>query len=79
MQINTNSFQEIWASLTKEQQYLLNTALLHEKCATTRQTVWNWANGKTRPIAEDVKIHVANIVGKVTGTRVLPHTLFPAR
>ncbi len=77
--INTESFPKIWAGLTEGQQYSLGTALISEKCTTTRQTVWNWANGKTQPTSQDTKIHVAKIVSKVVGSRVLPHTLFPAK
>jgi len=77
--INTESFPTIWAKLSEEQRYSLGTALVHEKCCTTRQTVWNWANSKTQPVADDVKTHVANVVRKTVGLRVLPHTLFPAK
>lgn len=78
-QINTETFAKIWANLTDQQRYSLGTALVHEKCCTTRQTVWNWANSKTQPVADDVKIHIAKVVSKTVGLRVLPHTLFPAR
>lgn len=77
--ISTESFPKIWAGLTEEQRYSLGGMLIHEKCCTTRQTVWNWANGKTQPIADDVKKHVAQIVSKTVGLRVLPHTLFPSK
>lgn len=77
--INTDSFSKIWAGLTEGQQYSISTALIQEGCCTTRQTVWNWANDKTQPSTKDTKIHVARIVSKVVGSRVLPHTLFPSR
>lgn len=77
--INTESFPKIWAGLTEEQRYSLGGMLIHEKCCTTRQTVWNWANNKTQPTSEDVKTHVAKVVSKVVGSRVLSHTLFPVR
>lgn len=77
--INTKTFSEIWSGLTQGQQYSIGTALISEQCCTTRQTVWNWATNKTKPTSLDVKSHVAKIVGKVIGQRVLPDTLFPAK
>lgn len=80
MQItNTDSFAEIWAGLTDGQRYSISVALMQEGCCTTRQTVWNWANGKTQPGSNDTRAHVAQIVGKVVGRRILPKTLFPSR
>jgi hypothetical protein len=78
-EINTDSFPIIWAGLTEGQQYSISTALIQEGCCTTRQTVWNWANGKTQPSTNDTRIHVARIVSKVVGSRVISKTLFPAR
>lgn len=77
--IITDSFPKIWAGLTEGQQYSLGMALIQEKCTTTRQTIWNWANGKTQPTSQDTKNHIAKIVSKVVGLRVLPDTLFPGK
>lgn len=77
--INTDSFSKIWSGLTNEQRYSLCTSLLHEKCTTTRQTVWNWANGYSRPTSHENRKHIADVVRKVVGLHVLPDTLFPPR
>ena len=77
--INTDSFPTIWANLTEGQRYSIGTALIQEGCCTTRQTVWNWSQNKTQPSTRDTKAHVARIVSRVVGTKVLPQTLFPSR
>lgn len=42
----------------------------------SRQTVHNWGTGQTKPIYDDVKKKVANIINRTLGISVSYKTLF---
>lgn len=78
-EVDARSFPEICKGLSQLEKETLSYALIKKGCATTRQTVWNWASGNTRPNHPAVQKMVADVVGKIIGSRVLPHTLFPSK
>ena len=78
-EVDARSFPEICKGLSQLEKETLSYALIKKGCATTRQTVWNWASGNTRPNHPAVQKLVADVVGKIIGSRVLPQTLFPAK
>lgn len=78
-QINTQTFPEIWASMTASDREELHYQLIKSRCTTTRQTVWNWANDKRRPTSPLIRNEIAKCVTKVTGKRVIANTLFPGK
>lgn len=74
---DARSFQQIWANLSQQEREDLTLKLYNARCCRTRQTIWKWANGITKPNHPVVRNTVANVVGKAIGSRVLPQTLFP--
>lgn len=77
--IDARSFPQIWATMTASERDDLAIQLYAKKCCKTRQTVWNWANGKKQPNSPLVIDTVAKVVSKAVGSRVLGRTLFPSR
>ena len=76
---DSRAFPEIWGALNKDEKAEVTYRIIADRCAINRQTVWNWATGKTQPTSPLIKKAVAASVGKALGIRVLPATLFPAR
>lgn len=74
--VDNRSFQQLWKELTRMQKATLQFALIKSRCCTTRQTVWNWATGKKRPVVAAQK-EVARVTGLVVGKRQNPEILFP--
>ena len=74
---DARNFGEIWKSLTSDERENLTLRIYNAKCCKTRQTIWNWANGKARPSAPIIRDMVAKVVSKTVGLNVLPQTLFP--
>lgn len=74
---DARSFPEIWATFTEGERGDLIYDLMKSKCCTTRQAVYNWANGLRTPGSRLVRDEVAKVVGKFIGSRVLGATLFP--
>ena len=82
MQINnvdSRTFPALWNDLTKPQQELLGYQLIRKGCTTTRQTVWNWATGKSRPATAISRNSVVKVIENSLGIRTYAETLFPAR
>ena len=75
--VDARTFPQIWASLNSSERDELSYQLFRAKCTKTRQTIWNWANGKSQPNMPLIRKAVASVVGKVIGTPVLENTLFP--
>lgn len=74
---DARTFGEIWNTLTSDEREDLTLALYNAKCCKTRQTIWKWANGKSKPSAPIIRDTVAKVVGKTVGSRVFSSTLFP--
>ena len=74
---DTRTFQQIWKSMSQQEQEDLTLRLYNANACRTRQTIWNWANGKVRPSHPVVRETVAKVVGKAIGSRVSPYSLFP--
>lgn len=85
--IDTRSFPEIWKSLSADyEQPELRHSLIVNRCCSTPQTIWNWANGNTQPTEPLVLQKIAEVVSKFLSARsskgpieVKYQTLFPAR
>ncbi len=85
--IDTRTFPEIWGSLNTEyEQRELRHKLMLNKCCSTPQTVWNWANGKTKPQEPLVLDKIAKVISDFLSSisrsgdvKCYPQTLFPAR
>ncbi len=85
--IDTRTFPEIWRSLNSDyEQAELRRSLIQSRCCSTSQTIWNWANGNTRPTEILVRQKIAEVVSKfltsqsANGVIEVKHqTLFPAR
>jgi len=77
--VETRSFPEIWATLSKNEKEEVTYQIIKDRCAMARQTVWNWATGKTQPTSPIVRNAVANAVGRALGSKPNGNTLFPAR
>ena len=73
---DARNFREIWNTLTLEEREQLTLDLYNAKCCKTRQTIWKWANGKSKPSSPIIRDAVAKVVGKTVGSRVLASTLF---
>lgn len=74
---DTRTFGEIYRSLTiPDRQELFRQMHIANVCCT-RQTMWNWANGKSRPAQRLVLTATAKVVGRFLGRTVSPVTLFP--
>lgn len=71
------AFPEVWGSLSKQEKEELTYQLIKDRCTVSRQTVWNWATGKTRPSSPIIRNAVASSVNKAVGLRVSGATLFP--
>lgn len=70
------TFPELWGFLKQDDRDALSIKLFQTKCCKSRQTVWNWATGKTRPIPL-VRKEAAKVIAKFIGKRVAGDTLFP--
>lgn len=67
---------EIWAGLTPEQRDEVALRLYNAKCCRTRQTIFNWATGRTSPVEPLVKSGVAAVLSKYLGQTVIASSLF---
>lgn len=74
--VDERTFPEVWDSLKQDDKDALSLKLFQTKCCKSRQTVWNWATGKTRPIPL-VRKEAAKVIAKFLGSRVAGDTLFP--
>ena len=85
--IDARTFPEIWKSLDANyEQSELRFQLISNRCCSTPQTVWNWANGNTQPTEVLVLRKIAKVVSEFLSSRsdngdvvVKYQTLFPAR
>lgn len=64
-------------SLTPTEQTELRFNLMREVFCT-RQTIYNWAKGKT-PVYRSVRVDAAKTIGKVLGIRTSHTILFPTK
>lgn len=85
--IDTRTFPEIWKSLSANyEQPELRHRLIASRCCSTPQTIWNWANGNTRPTEVLVLQKISEVVSdfltslSTTGSvKANYQTLFPSR
>ena len=77
--IDARSFQEIWKTLDKFQRQELSRKIQQSRACTTRQTIYNWAEGKTVPSLAIIRKKAAEAVGKYLNSKVYPQTLFPSK
>lgn len=75
--LDTRTYTQIWGLLSKGEREDLTLALYNAKVCKTRQTIWKWGRGECAPSNRLVQSEVAKCVGRITGTRVAPNTLFP--
>ena len=76
-ELDTGTFPELWKSLTPAEQTELRFQLMRV-IFCTRQSINNWANGKT-PIYRSTRIDIAKTISKTLGLRVSHTLLFPNR
>lgn len=75
--IDTRSFPEIWAALSKDERDELSLKLFQNKCCRSRQAIHYWGKGEKSPLNPLVRETVAKVVTKQIGAKVLTQTLFP--
>lgn len=75
--IDTRTFGDIYNSLNVEDRQELFRQMHIANICNTRQTVWNWANGKSKPGQRLVMNSLVRVLGRFLGCTVSAHTLFP--
>lgn len=78
-ELDTRTFPEIWAQLGGQQKEDVTRALMLEGCTYVRQTIWNWATGKTSPANLAMKRAISSAVNKALNIRTNGQTLFPPK
>lgn len=75
-EIDSRSFPEIWASLTRGERNDLTIEIYKARCCSSYQTICNWAHGRQKP-KPVISKEVASVVSRFLKKRILRGTLFP--
>lgn len=75
-QLDTRKFTEIFSDLSKNEKTQLFLLLLSKQVVTSRQAVWMWSTGRTKPHIFKQPF-VAKALNKITGKTYNIKTLFP--
>lgn len=77
--VDTRTFCVLWSTMTKRERDDVSYEILMAKACMSRQTIWNWATGKTMPIQPLVQELASKCINKVLGINTNPRTLFPSK
>ena len=77
--LDKKTFPELWGLLSDVQRADVRLKLLSKKCTTTPQTIYNWADGRTKPVSALVQDTIANVVGQYLGVKLYGRVLFPPK
>jgi hypothetical protein len=72
--IDTRTFPQIWASLSPVEQMGLN-AIIQDKLGVSRKSVYNWAQGNTKPYIY-IRKSLSNVLKQALGIYTSHQTLF---
>lgn len=76
--IDARTFCVLWSTMTKTERDDVSYEILKTRACKSRQTIWNWATGKTSPMQPLIQETASKCINKVLGINTTPRTLFPS-